>query len=106
MTLAPALERWSRVSAVQVVMVSRGDADTNRAKIAEHGLTFPVGLQRHWEISLSYAMFATPIAYLIDERGIIASPVAQGTEQILRLLAEAAGGQNGSATSNARRLTR
>jgi anaerobic magnesium-protoporphyrin IX monomethyl ester cyclase len=49
-------------------MISRGDPETNRVKAAEHGLTFPIVLQQHWEISLDYAMFATPIAYLVDEQ--------------------------------------
>jgi hypothetical protein len=32
-------------------------------------------------------MFATPIAYLIDEKGVIASDVAVGEQSILALLA-------------------
>ena len=28
-------------------------------------------LQKQWEVSLQYAMFATPIGYLIDEQGIL-----------------------------------
>ena len=28
-------------------------------------------MQKQWEISLKYGMFATPIGYLIDERGIV-----------------------------------
>ena len=39
-------------------------------------------------------MFATPIAYLIDEAGIIANDVAVGPDAILALLA----GQNGQIT--------
>jgi hypothetical protein len=31
-------------------------------------------------------MFATPIAYVIDEEGIIAAPVAVGPDRILALL--------------------
>jgi hypothetical protein len=42
-----------------------------------------------WEISRRYAMFATPIAYLIDEAGIIARDVAVGVEPILALMAKA-----------------
>jgi peroxiredoxin len=89
--LAPQLERWSRAEGAQVVMVSRGDIEANQAKIAEHRLSFPVGLQRHWEISRLYAMFATPIAYLIDGEGIIAAPVAKGPQAILDLSSRAAG---------------
>ena len=71
-------------------MVTRGEADANRDKAREYGLTFPIVLQRKWEISKLYAMFATPIAYLIDEAGIIISGVAAGADEILALLPEAA----------------
>ena len=90
MTLAPRIEQQSRRTDVQVVMVSRGDPAVNRAKVAEQRLTFPVGLQRQWEISRSYAMFATPIAYLVDEDGVIAAPVAIGPDAILAMLARSA----------------
>lgn len=89
--LAPALERQHRtLPAVPVLMVSRGDPETNRAKAAEHGLTFPIGLQRAWEVSRRYATFATPAAYLIDPAGCLASDVVLGVEPILALLATAA----------------
>jgi peroxiredoxin len=71
---------------VEVVMISKGEPKENRAKVKEHGLTFPIVLQQQWEISRRYAMFATPIAYLIDETGIIEHDVAIGTEAIERLL--------------------
>jgi len=64
-------------------MVSRGGESENRKKIAEQGLTFPVGLQRHWEVSRAYGMFATPIAFLVDEEGVIARNVAVGPDAIL-----------------------
>ena len=67
-------------------MVSRGDQRANRAKAQEHGYPFPVLLQKHWEISKEYAMFATPVAYLIDEQGVIAKDVAVGSDAILQLL--------------------
>ena len=89
-TLAPKLEEFSRqVTGVELLMVSRGDADSNRRKIAEHGLTFPVALQRQWEISREYGKFVTPMAYLIDERGVIATSVAEGVAPILALLSTA-----------------
>jgi len=52
-------------------------------------LTFPVVLQQRWEISRLYAMFATPMAYSIDEAGIITHDVAVGVEPMLALLREA-----------------
>jgi hypothetical protein len=70
-------------------MISKGEPKENRAKVKEHGLTFAIVLQQQWEISRRYAMFATPIAYLIDEQGIIARDVAMGVECILDLMVSA-----------------
>ena len=74
--LAPRLEKVHRRAR---------DLAANRAKAAEHRLTFPIVLQRHWEISRAYGMFATPIAYLIGEDGVTARDVAVGSEAILEL---------------------
>jgi len=70
---------------LQVLVVGRRDAEANRAKAAALGLSYPIALQRQWEISLLYAKFATPIGYLIDEQGILASDVAVGVGPILAL---------------------
>lgn len=89
--LAPQLERWHRDHPdIRVVMISRGDPEENHAKVKEHGLTFPAVLQQQWEISRRYAMFATPIAYLIDQAGVIVHEVAVGEDEIRKLLIEAA----------------
>jgi peroxiredoxin len=89
--LLPELEEARhRTEGVELLMISRGDLEANRRKAAEQGITFPVLLQRQWEISRRYAMFATPIAYLIDEQGSIATEVAQGPQAILELFARAA----------------
>ena len=90
-SLSPRLERLSRRTPdIQIVMVSRGDIAVNMAKAAQHDLTFPVVLQRRWEVSRHFEMFATPIAYYIDQQGIIRGNIAVGPEQILRLLVAAA----------------
>jgi peroxiredoxin len=78
-----------RSDQIAVVMISRGEPKENRLKLKEHGLTFPVVLQQQWEISRRYAMFATPVAYLIDEAGVIAQDVAVGTEAIQELMTRA-----------------
>jgi peroxiredoxin len=70
---------------LQVLVVSRRDAEATRVKAAKLGLTLPIVMQQQWEISLLYAKFATPIGYLIDERGILASDVAVGVGPILAL---------------------
>ena len=87
-TLAPSLVRFKEHAPAntEVIMVSGGDADANRAKIKQHGLNFPVLLQKHWEVSKAYAMFATPVAYLIDSDGRIEREVAVGPEAVESLL--------------------
>jgi peroxiredoxin len=94
--LAPELEQAHRRGVeLQILMVSRGDREANRQKAAEHRLTFPIGLQKQWEISRAYGMFATPIAYRIDAAGVIAGEVAVGVEPIRALLARAAASSHG-----------
>lgn len=86
--LAPRLEKLHRKRPeLEVVMISNGEPDENRAKAKQHGLTFPVALQQSWAISRRYAIFATPAAYLIDQEGVITRDVAVGAEPILNLLA-------------------
>ena len=86
MALAPKLEQVHRNSSgFRVLMISRGDVQANRDKVKELDLTFPVLLQRHWEISRAYGKFATPIAYLIGADGLLASDVTVGESQILGL---------------------
>ena len=94
-TVAPDLERLHR-RGVEVLAISRGDLDANRAKAAEHGLTFPIALQRHWDTSRDYGMFAVPIGYLIGEDGVLLSGAAVGPDAIVAL---AAGEQEVSAAA-------
>jgi peroxiredoxin len=91
--LTPQLEgihRAHQSNGLQVVMVGRGDPASNKQKAREHGVTFPVLLQRQWEVSRDYAMFATPVGYLISRDGVVASPVAIGADAILDLASGAA----------------
>mgnify|MGYP000517318313 CR=1 FL=1 len=55
---------------VQVVMVSRGAAEENRALVEEQGFAFPV---LTWEDSAAqaYAVPGTPFCYVVDEAGVI-----------------------------------
>jgi peroxiredoxin len=89
LALAPELEKFHREHPeIQLVMISKGEPKENRSKVTEFGLTFPIVLQPQWEISRRYAMFATPVAYLIDEQGVIFRDVAAGTDAIAALLAQ------------------
>ncbi len=84
--LAPHLqELYLERPDLQVLVISRRDAEATAAKAAALGLGYPIVMQRQWEISLLYGMFATPIGYLIDEQGIVVKDVAVGVEPILAL---------------------
>ena len=72
---------------LQVLVISRRDAEATAAKAAALGLGFPIVMQQQWEISKKYGMFATPIGYLIDAQGIVRKDVAVGVEPILALAA-------------------
>lgn len=86
--ILPNLEQIHRKSGdLRVLMIGRGDPIANREKAMSLGLTFPVVLQRSWEISRDYGMFATPIGYLVGENGVLLSDVAVGGDAILALAA-------------------
>lgn len=87
--LAPHLTRLHREHAANnlaVVLVGRGDVEANRKKAAEHGFEFPVVIQEGWKLSRQYGIFATPVAFLIDEKGTISRDVAQGVDAIVSLV--------------------
>jgi len=86
--IAPELARLHRLhqaNGVALVMVGRGDAEENRKKAQQNGFDFPVVVQKKWELSRQYGIFATPVAFLINEAGIIARDVAIGADAILEL---------------------
>ena len=74
---------------LQVVVISRGDPEQNRSKAVSQGWTFPVLLQRSWEVSKQYGMFGTPIGFLIGTDGVIERDVAVGGDAIVELAAQA-----------------
>ena len=66
-------------------MVGRGEPEENRRKADAYGVEFPVVLQPQWKVSRAYGIFATPVAFLISEEGVIAHNVATGMDAILAL---------------------
>jgi hypothetical protein len=88
--LMPQLEALhKRTPDIAVLVVSRGALEAVVEEFAAAPVSFPVAVQKSWEISRRYAMFATPIGYLIDEAGLIASDVTIGPQALLVLLASA-----------------
>jgi peroxiredoxin len=83
------LNRDHRNHGPALVLVSRGAVDENRRKAEASGVEFPVVLQAGWKVSKKYGIFATPVAFLIDEEGVIERDVARGPSEILALAHEA-----------------
>jgi len=88
--LAPQLVRAARSheNKTSIILVGRGDFEQNRQKADAHGFEFPVVVQDRWKLSRKYGIFATPVAFLIDEEGRTAREVAVGSYQIRALLRE------------------
>jgi peroxiredoxin len=92
--LAPHLARLHqehRSNGLSVLLVGRGSTEENRGKVEQFGFQFPVVLQDKWKLSKEYGIFATPVAFLIRENGVIARDVAVGTDAILALADDEAG---------------
>jgi peroxiredoxin len=85
--LQPQLEKRG----VDVVLVSRGDPDENRRMVAGSGLTARILLQPGEGMIEAFARTGTPAAYLVDEHGRAAKPMALGADQVPELAREAAG---------------
>ena len=83
------LERDHRKDGTAVVMVSRGEPGENRRKAEAAGVEFPVVLQSGWSLSKKYGIFATPVAFLVDEDGVIERDVSRGPGEIMALAREA-----------------
>lgn len=88
--LMPALvEFYERApSNLEVIVVGRGDLEANAAKARHHGVGFHTAIQKGWRISKLYGIFATPVAFLVDEKGLISREVAVGLSDIQALLDE------------------
>ena len=88
--LQPALEKRG----VDVVLVSRGDPEENRSMVNGHGLDARILLQPGGTGMIdAFARTGTPAAYLVDEHGRVAKPMALGADQVPELAREAAGRQ-------------
>lgn len=83
------LHREHRNNGLAVILVGRGSEEENRNKAEKFGFEFPVVIQDKWKLSKEYGIFATPVAFLIAEGGVIARDVAVGKDAILALAADA-----------------
>ncbi len=70
--IVPELNKLQRGD-VQVLVVNNGEMEATRQWAGETQATFPLLVQQQFSVSKRYEMYATPFAFLIDERGVIAS---------------------------------
>ena len=71
--IMPELNKLERAGKVRVLVVNNGDLETTRQWADEAQVRAPVLVQQQFSVSKRYEMYATPFAFLIDERGVIAS---------------------------------
>jgi peroxiredoxin len=83
------LHRGHEDNGLAIAMISRGEEADNRTKVEAHGVSFPVGIQPGWNISKTYGIFETPVAFLIDEQGRVARQVSRGRDAVLELAHDA-----------------
>jgi methylamine dehydrogenase accessory protein MauD len=76
---------------VQVLAVNNGDAEATGQWVAEARHRFPVLVQERFRVSRLYEVFATPFAFLIDERGVIAAKGLVNNKQHLGFVLSGAG---------------
>jgi methylamine dehydrogenase accessory protein MauD len=91
--IMPELNRLHDKGALQVLVVNNGEQAATRQWAADAHARFPVLAQTQLSISKLYQVFATPFAFLIDERGIIASKGLAGSRQYLGYVLSGAGNQ-------------
>lgn len=92
--LLPDVGTWQREYAdrLTVAVVSRGDADSNRAKSSEHGLK-NVLIEQELEVSKAFQEEGTPSAVVVRPDGTIGSGLAAGPDAIRALVARTVGSE-------------
>lgn len=78
-----------RAAGVELVLLALGEAEPNRELLARHDLDCIVLLQQG-NVDVFYGV-GTPAAYLVDEDGRIAAPLAVGAENVPALARDVAG---------------
>jgi|SRR5262245_2631471 len=92
--IVPDLNRLQRTGAAQVLAVNNGDPAVTRLWAAKAGAEFPVLAQEKFGLSRRYQVYATPFAFLIDEKGSITSKGLVGSRQHLGFVLAGEGAGN------------
>ena len=97
--ITPELNRLSHAGEIQVLVIHNGDTKAVQGWVEHSQPDFPVALQERFEVSKRYEVFATPFAFLLDERGLIAARGIVSTEQYLGFVLTRAGHQDNASDS-------
>jgi methylamine dehydrogenase accessory protein MauD len=89
--IVPELNRLHHAGGPQVLVIHNGGTQAVQGWIEQHRPRFPVALQEGFNLSKRYQVFATPFAFLIDERGMIAARGIISTKQYLGFVLTRAG---------------
>jgi methylamine dehydrogenase accessory protein MauD len=81
--IVPELNRLHDAGEVQVLVIHNGATEAVREWIKQNRPHFSVAVQDHFGLSRRYEAFATPFAFLIDERGLISARGIVSTRQFL-----------------------
>jgi thiol-disulfide isomerase/thioredoxin/uncharacterized membrane protein YphA (DoxX/SURF4 family) len=81
------ISRWQQDydSQLKIVLISRGEVETNQAKIAKWGVRY-VLLQNNREVAESYRVRETPAAVIVRPDRRTASPIIVGVEAVKTLV--------------------
>jgi len=84
--LLPELARWRQMltGRLAIHVLAAGDEAANRRLSEAHGM--PVLLDQDGRVARAFGVHATPSAFVIDETGRVASPVAAGAPSIEGLI--------------------
>lgn len=89
--IIPELNRLHEQREPQVLVVNNGDLESTRHWAAKAGACFGILAQKQFSISKRYQVFATPFAFLIDEKGIITSKGTISSRQHIGYVLSGAG---------------
>lgn len=70
----------------ELLLVSTGEVEENRDLVREFGLRCKVMLQEGWSVASGvYGINGSPMGYILDEEGAIASRLTMGSDDLLSL---------------------
>ncbi len=81
--IAPELNGVQDKGEHQVLVVNHGEPEDAAEMAAEVQARYPIVTQNDWDVSKKYQVFATPYAFVVDEKGTIASKGIVGNPQYL-----------------------